>query len=450
MKRILFIIALGSSALLQAQDTISMTLSEAFNYAKQHNGTYLNAQKDVLLSNETVRQTVAIGLPQISATGSYQQFLTVPGSWIKNFVTAPGAPDYIFLKFQQEFVSSANVAVNQLLWDGSYLVGLQATGEFVKMSKLAEAKSLRDLENNISKAYITAVSTQKNLDLIETNMRLLERSLFEVSQLNKEGFAEKLDVERLELNLANLKLQRQKLQNAILVTVNLLKMQMGMPMETQLKLSNNLDQLESTINLSDADVSNFSSANRIENRLLEQAIILSKLDQKRYKFSALPSLFAFYQHQESTQRPEFNFFKSNLTVNNSWVPSDVWGLSLRMPIYGGGATRSKIRETPIKIEKAQNDLSTFQRYATLEYQNSKNTYLQNLQSVEIQKQNLALAQKIYDKSMAKFKEGVGSTLEITQAEAELRTANNAYLNSLYDLLVSKIELKSAIGQSINQ
>lgn len=450
MKRILFIIALGSSAWLQAQDTISMTLPEAFSYAQQHNASYLNAQKDVLLSNETVRQTVAIGLPQISATGSYQQFLTVPGSWIKNFVQSPGAPDYIFLKFQQEFTSSANLAVNQLLWDGTYLVGLQATSEFVKMSKLAEAKSLRDLENNISKAYITAVSTQKNLDLIETNMRLLERSLFEVSQLNKEGFAEKLDVERLELNLANLKIQRQKLQNAISITLNLLKMQMGMPIETPLKLSNNLDQLESTINLSDADISNFSAGNRIENRLLEQAVTLSKLDQKRYKYSALPSLFAFYQHSESTQRPEFNFFKSNLTPNNNWIPSDVYGLSLRVPIYGGGATRSKIRETQIKIEKAQNDLSNFQRFASLEYQNSKNTYLQNLQSVEIQKQNMVLAQKIYDKTMAKFKEGVGSTLEITQAEAELRTANNAYLNSLYDLLVSKIELKSAIGQSINK
>ena len=121
---------------------------------------------------------------------------------------------------------------------------------------------------------------------------------------------------------------------------------------------------------------------------------------------------------------------------------------MRVPIYGGGSVKSKIRETELKIAKAQNDLNNFQRYATMEYENSKNSYMQNLEAVMVQKKNIQLADKIYNKSMTKFREGVGSTLEITQAETELRTANNAYLNALYDLVNSKIDLKNAIGQSI--
>ena len=221
-----------------------------------------------------------------------------------------------------------------------------------------------------------------------------------------------------------------------------------MPIDSDLELSDDLEALETAITISDVDVATFSVNNRIENRILEQAITLGKLDQKRYKFSSFPSLVAFYQHQENTQRPEFNFFKSNLSQNNAWVPSDVWGLSMRVPIYGGGSVKSKIRETELKIAKAQNDLNNFQRYATMEYENSKNSYMQNLEAVMIQKKNIQLADKIYNKSMTKFREGVGSTLEITQAETELRTANNAYLNALYDLVNSKIDLKNAIGQSI--
>ena len=464
MKHIAIIVALGiagqgwSQAMVAATPASSTTAAESPNqkmglkdalaYAREHNASYLNAQKDVFISQETVKQTVALGKPQLSASAGFQQFLTVPGSWIKNFVQQPGSPEYIFLKFQQEFTSNASLAVNQLLWDGSYMVGLQATQQFMQMSRLAETKTLRDLENTVTKSYIVAVSTQKNLALIDANLALLERSLFEVRELNKEGFAEQLDVERLELNVSNLKLQKEKLANAVVLTKNILKMQMGMPIDSDLELSDDLEALETAITISDVDVATFSVNNRIENRILEQAITLGKLDQKRYKFSSFPSLVAFYQHQENTQRPEFNFFKSNLSQNNAWVPSDVWGLSMRVPIYGGGSVKSKIRETELKIAKAQNDLNNFQRYATMEYENSKNSYMQNLEAVMVQKKNIQLADKIYNKSMTKFREGVGSTLEITQAETELRTANNAYLNALYDLVNSKIDLKNAIGQSI--
>jgi outer membrane protein len=450
MKRIYTIALLLGSISLHAQDAQKFSFSEAISYAEQNNTSYKNAKLDVNIAKETVKQTASYGLPQVSASAGYQQYITIPGNWVNNFTKVPGssAPDFIFLQFQQEFASSANINVNQLLFDGTYIVGLQATKAFMGMSELLKSKSLKDLQLNVAKAYITAVSTQKNLDLIEANIKLLEKSAFEVKEMNKEGFVESLDVDRLNLTLSNLYIQQEKLQNAIIITKNVLKIHLALPMEANIELTDNLEQLESSLNIADIQNNAFDAKNRIEHQILDQSVSLGLLDKKRYQASALPSLVGFYQYQRSTLRSEFNFFQSNLPENNQWVPSSMYGMSLRVPIFAGGMTRSKISETNIKIEKAKNELANFDRYAEFEYLNAKNGYAVNVKQAENQKSNLALAQRIYDKATLKYKEGVGSTLEMMQAETELRTANNNYMNAIYDLVLSKIEFQHATGNPI--
>lgn len=450
MKRIIIFSLLLGSLSIQAQDVKKFSFSEAITYAEQNNASYKNAQLDVKIAKETVKQTTSFGLPQVSASGGYQQFLTIPGNWVNNFTKQPGssAPDYIFIRFQQEFVSSASLSVSQLLFDGTYFVGLEATKAFMGMSELLKAKSLKDLQLNVAKAYVTAVSTQKNLDVIEANIKLLEKSAFEVKEMNKEGFVESLDVDRLNYTLSNLYLQREKLQNAIVITKNALKIHMALPMNTELELTDNLEQLEANLNVSGLDVNSFNAHQRIEHRILDQSVTLGIMDNKRYKASTLPSLVGFYQNQRNTQRSEFNFFQSNLTPNNEWVASSVYGINLRVPIFAGGLTRSKLAETNIKIEKAKNDMANFDRFAEFEFNNAKNSFAVNMQQAENQKANLALAQRIYDKASLKYKEGVGSALEMMQAETELRSANNNYMNALYDLVISKIELQHATGTPI--
>lgn len=448
-RKLIFTLFLGAFA-AHAQETKTFSFSEAITFAEQNNTAYKNAQLDANIAKETVKQTASFGLPQVSASGGYQQYLTIPGNWVNNFTKAPGssAPDYIFIRFQQEFASSASLSVSQLLFDGTYFIGLQATRAFMGMSELLKAKSLKDLQLNVAKAYVTAVSTQKNLDVIEANIKLLEKSAFEVKEMNKEGFVESLDVDRLNFTLSNLYLQREKLQNAIIITKNALKIHMALPMSTEITLSDNLEQLETYLNVSGLDVNAFNASQRIEHKILDQTVALGLLDNKRYKAASLPSLLGFYQYQRSTLRSEFNFFQSNLTPNNEWVPSSVYGLNLRVPIFAGGLTRSKLTETNIKIEKAKNDMANFDRFAEFEFTNAKNNYAVNMKQAENQKANLALAQRIYDKSSLKYKEGVGSALEMMQAETELRAANNNYMNALYDLVISKIELQHATGTPI--
>ena len=447
MKRIVILSLLLAQLPLRAQEVKQFSLQEALAFTEQNNLSYLNAQYDVQIAQETVKQTTSYGLPQVSASAGFQQYLNIPGNWVNNFTKTPGssAPDFIFLRFQQEFSSNAAFSVSQLIFDGTYVVGLRASKAFMGMSDLLKQKALRDAQLNVAKAYVTAVSTQKNLDLIQTNITLLEKSLYDVTEMNKEGFVESLDVDRLTLSLRNLKLQKEKLENAILITKNALKMQMGLSLETEIELTEDLEKLENSLSVDDIAKSSFSSSNRIEHKLLEQSITLGNLDKQRYKASSLPSLVGFYQNQKSTLRSEFNFFQSNLPVNNSWVPSSVYGFNLRVPIFAGGLTQSKIRETNIKIEKAKNDMANFDRYASFEYTNAINSYEVNIQQAINQKENLVLAQKIYDKANLKYKEGVGSTLEIMQAETELRTANNNYMNAIYDLVISKIDYRTTTG-----
>ena len=439
-----FLALCGLTGLGMAQSSFS--LDEAIAYGKSHNTAYSNAGHDVAIAQETVNQTLAMGLPQISASGNYQQYLTVPGSWIKNsFSTQPGAPEYIFLQFQQAYTSSANLSVNQLIFDGTYFVGLKASKEFVNLSQLQENLSEQSLKSSITKAYILVASLQKNQEFIQANKANINQSLQEMRALNKEGFTETLDVQRLELNYRNIVLQEEKLNMGIAMALNALKLQMGYPMNDELNISLNLEQLNSSMSSIDAELNNFNPSTRLEYQLLNQSILLNEMDKKRYQMGYIPQLVGFYQHQETTQRPEFNFFQSNLTPNNNWVPSNAIGLSMRLTLFDGLKTPAKLREIDHKIEKGQNDLSQFQNAAWLQYQNARRSYELNLTQAEIQKESLDLAQDIYNKSLLKLKEGVGSSLEVTQAETELKAAQNNYLNAIYDLVLSKVDLKTAYG-----
>ncbi len=428
----------------------AMSLKEAISYALQNNPELKKSKFDVSISKETVKQTVAIGLPQVTASGGYQHYTRIPGNWIKNFAPTPGAPEYIFLQFQQQINSSGTIGVNQLIFDGSYLVGLKATKQFVDMSRFLEAKTEYDVQVNVAKAYLMVASTRMNIGLIDNNIKVLEKSTADVKALFEEGFSEELDYQRLQLSLNNLKIQKQKLESTVDMLMHVLKLQMGMDLTQELELSDDIARIDTYIRMEDQAAQNSWSASlRPEYQILNQAITLGKLDKKRYQMGYLPKLVGFYQHQQMTMRPEFNFFQSNLTPNNNWIPSDLFGLQLQWTLFDGLSAQSKIREVQYKIDKAEVDLHAFENAASMEWKNAQNMYNLQLQQAALQKSNMDLAQDIYNKTQLKFQEGVGSTLEMTQAESELKNSQVNYLNAVYDLVLAKIDYHKAIGKSLN-
>ncbi|PHX92087.1 MAG: hypothetical protein CK532_04725 [Flavobacteriales bacterium] len=435
--------------IISAQSPIRLGLNEALLYADQHNTNHKNAQLDIGIAKETIKQTASYGLPQISLSANYQHFLKIPGNYAPNiFDKSAGAPEFLFLQFQQEYQSSSSLSVSQLLFDGTYLVGLQATKAFLELNELLKLKTQTDMHLAVSKSYLTALSTQKNLRLIDANIQLLAKNRQDVVELYKEGFAESLDVDRLTLALNNLNLQRDRLENTIEITKNALKIQMGMPVESSIELTDSIESLEELLLVEESNLGTFSPNNRIEHKLLNQGILLNNLDKKRFKASSLPSLLAFYQFQKNTNRSDFNFFQANLAKNNDWVPSSLYGASLKLPIFAGGLTRSKIKEIDIKLNKTKNEMDNFDRFAILDYTNAKQSYGLAIKIVVNQKENVALAQRIFDKSTIKYKEGVGSTLEVIQAQTDLQSAFNNYMNALNDLVLAKIDYRNACGKTL--
>jgi outer membrane protein TolC len=198
---------------------------------------------------------------------------------------------------------------------------------------------------NVSKAYLLSLTLQKNITLMNSNISLLEKSLNDVKMLNKEGFAEKLDVQRLEFSLTNLKVQRDKLILASSASMNLLKIQLGMPIQNPIVLADDLETLDKSI---PAGNDAFDIKNRIEYQLMNQTLSISFLEEKRFKVGRFPTLVGFLQHQQTTQRPEFNFFQSNLTPNNNWVPSTALGLNLSLTLFDGLRSRAGAAEVRLR------------------------------------------------------------------------------------------------------
>ena len=217
-------------------------------------------------------------VPQISASAGYNQFITIPGQYVKNF-TGQG-PEYIKLVFSQKISSTVGITANQLIFDGSYLVALKATNEFLNLSTLLDAKTKNDVQFNVAKAYLLVATNEKNITVVDANIAVLEKSLKDLKEVNKEGFAEKLDVQRLSLALGNLNVQKEKLSNAVSMLKNILKLQMGMDINTNVELTDNIEQINEQIKMSDTEIKTFDSKLRIEYQILDQSIRLGNLDKK--------------------------------------------------------------------------------------------------------------------------------------------------------------------------
>lgn len=431
---------------LNAQSPVTMSLKQAMEYAEKNSPAYLNAETDVKIAEQTVQTIKSAGLPQVNASAGYTDYLQIPGSYVKNFLG--GQPEYLFFRFSQKYSANASIGMNQLLFDGTYFLGLRAAKDYVDLSQTMVSKSRADLHMNVAKAYLLALTTAKNIELINSNIAVIEKSYNDISALFEQGFAEKLDVQRLQLALSNLKVQKQKLENAVTITQNLLKLQMGMDVNTVLTLTDDLETVNSTIPLADASANAFNVKNRIEHRILTQSIGLSYMDERRYKLGYYPSLVGFVQHQRVSNRSDFNWFQSNLTPNNDFIPSTVWGLNLAIPVFDGLRKHSQIQDVRLRREKTLNDLRFFENAANMEFNNARTNYEVNLRQAAELKLNMDLAKEIYDKANIKFNEGVGSSLEIVQAETELKTAQTNYMNALYDLAISKLEFKKSTGSDL--
>lgn len=423
----------------QSDTLISFSLKEAIDYAQTHQVSILNATIDEDIAKNTVKKTIGIGLPQLNGNVNFQDFLKVPTSLLPGeFFDKPGTQ--VPVRFGVQYQSSIGLELSQLLFDGSYLVGLQASKTFKELSNKSLKRSRIETAVAVTKAYYSVLVSNEQLSLLDANMNRLKKSFNDTQALFANGFVEKIDVDRLKVLSNNLETERENVIRLLELNVNLLKFQMGMNIQSKLKLKDSIAslQVEDSIALNDTS----SYQNRIEYSLLQTQKKINELDVKRYKSLFLPSLVAFGSSLQSLQSQKFN------SLFDRSFPTTVVGFRLSVPILSGGIRTYQVRNAKLEVLKTENNLINLKNGINLEVEQAQTVYKNGLKSLQNQQRNMDLAQEVLRVSKIKYEEGVGSSIEVTSAETSLKESQNNYINALYDLLINKVNVDRALGKIV--
>ncbi|MBC8051799.1 MAG: TolC family protein [Sphingobacteriaceae bacterium] len=460
-KLLSILILLGSMA--KAQDvqqgkTFTFNLQECLEYAYKNNDSLKNAQLDIENAKYKVKKTIGIGLPQVNGSFTFQDYLKVPQIPFPNFAyvfqdilfqqkvqTADGAakapegsPTSLF-GFQQKYNANYGLTVNQLLFNGTYLVGLKASKTFKELSEKNFNRTKIGTTVAVTKAYYQVLVSNEQLSLLDANLNQLNQQFKETSELNKQGFVEKIDLDRLRVAVNNLTTTRENTERLLELSTQLLKFQMGMPVTENLTVKDKIQDVSLDI-ASTIAVDTTAYKNRVEYSLLETQARLNTLDLQRIKSQALPTLAAFGSAGNAYQSASFSsLFDTNL-------PSVFIGLQLNVPIFSGFQRTYQVKQAQVAVKKTNNILNMAKNGFLLQQEQARITYQNGIKSLNNQKANMDLAREVLRVSRIKYKEGVGSSIEVTQAQTELETAENNYIQALYNALVSKVDLDNAYGR----
>lgn len=422
----------------------SFTLEDAVQYGIRASK---NVQLDAIAIRDAdldVRKFIALGLPNISGKGQYQYFFDKPKNVIpETFFNPQGDPNkFTEISFGTNHRVSGSLTLNQLIFDGSFFTGIKAQKAYKELITKNVDQTKYDVRNKVTKAYLQVLLSNENLKIIDKNLSNLEASLEETKTFYENGFAEKLDLYRLELSIDNLRNSQKNVQRLQEIAVSLLKFQMNYPTDEPLELTQTLDDLVDKIITQEVkDPLKISFDKRPEYQKIVIGERLNKIKLTANKNARYPSLYGFANHEQLLQRD--SLFDSN---SPGFTKTTIAGLQLNVPIYAGGQKHIEIQKTKLEIEKTRIQKEEFMRGVTLQVENQYTLFVNAKNQVNIAKRSEAMANDIYEIAKVKYAEGVGSSLERTQAERDVFQAESNYMQALYDLVVAKVEYDIARGE----
>ncbi|MFY0253406.1 TolC family protein [Chitinophaga sp. 30R24] len=418
---------------------IRLSAQEAVDYALANQGAVKTAKLDELIQLAKNKEVSGLALPNVAGTGSYQYNPITQKQMfnMRNF----GLPkdSFTVVSFQLPHNLLGELRLTQTLFDPSVLVALQARKTLEDLVAQNVTKTEIDVKTNVYKAYYNVLSANKALDILSENLYSLERILGETKEIYQNGLAEKLDVDRLVVQYTNLQTEQTKLRNLIEVGTASLKYQMGMPLKQPITLTDTLSTARIVAGVLDMD--KFDYSQRIEYQLLETQKRANEYDLKRYKLKGLPSLQLFGATGALRGSDKFDYLQ-----NQVWYGYINTGLNLSVPIFSGLQRRRQVDQAFLVVKKNEVDLENLKLGIDLEREQSESTFRNNVLTLEAQEKNMQLAQDVYRTTQIKYKEGVGSSLEMTTAENDLLTAQNNYFTALFNAIVAKIDLLRAYGK----
>lgn len=441
----IILVALFLALGLQAQTVEEFSLSEAIGYAQAKSNSVRNAQLDIARAKADVQEYRAIGIPKINGKVEYNYFIDIPTQLLPNDAFAiPGAPapepGFSEVQFGTRQNLTPSITVSTLVLDGSYFVGLKASRGLMEMTKRQADLTEYDIKYNVVQAYLQALLVEENQGVLLLNIENLKKIRYETNAFYENGMVERLDVDRLDLSLSNLQVQLETLERQMQLSKNVLKFQMNYPLEDSIVLTERLEDVLAIVEVADLE-GDIQYDRRIETDILKRTIALNELNIKRFHMGYLPNITAFFTHQQQLQRDDL--------FDNSapgFFPTTIVGATLNVPIFDGLDKAAKIKRARIDVAKFQLQLNDLERGIQLEVLNARATYQNAKERLDNQDENLALAERILETTRIKYREGVGSSLEMTQGEQELYRTQANRLNALYDLVLAKSALDRALGK----
>ena len=440
MKNIFMLILTLLSLSINAQDSAksySFSLQQAIDHALEYNYTSINSGRDIEAAKEKKWETTAMGLPQINAGVDFTNNFVLQKSVVPAEFFGGNPGEYAEVAFGTKYNMVARSTVSQLIFDGSYIVALQASKTYLAYYENAKKRSDIDIKEIVINAYGSVLLAQESITILEKNIASLQKTLNDTRATYKNGLIEEESVEQLEITLASLESTLNYNKRLLDITYKMLKINLGIDINDQITLTEKLDALtiqnmDLAFSKTEFDVNNNISY-KIATNFEEQRTLEYKLERSK----ALPSLSANFNFGYTAFKDEFQFF----TENQNWFNYSNLGLSLNVPIFSSLARSSRTQQAKIALDQAKTVLSETEQKLKLQYATAKTEYEYSIADYETAKSNLNLAERIEKKQQIKFSEGLSSSFDFNDAQRQLYTAQQKYLQTMVNIINKKASLE---------
>ncbi len=441
-----FFLLVALSVVGQEQVTHQFTLQQCLDYGFEHNQNIIIANLEIESSRAKTGEYLSAGFPQIDGSASINKNFKVrttfvPADQFPSPVPVP-SDSLIELSFGTPYDGDLGIHLSQMIFNGSYFVGVKASKIYQELSTKEHIKSKIDVAEGVTKAYYTVLVNELTSETIESNYQRLDSLMRDTKVMLDNGFAELLEYNRIRVEFNNIKTTRDNATRNIAISKMLLKYQMGMPVEEVLVISDKLSDLE--FNVNEELNLEYDFQKRIEYSILHTNQLLAEMDMKNNKAQYLPQLDLFFSWGMNAGVREFSKLGefSNRMV---WPQYQFAGFTLNLPIFDGLYKAKLVQQNKIRLQQIEYQRQILENSIKLEVDQYRKTLMNNLEQLKSQEENVKLAESVYNQSRIKYQEGVGTNLEVIEADNSFKQAQSNYFNALYDALISHVDYQKALG-----
>jgi outer membrane protein TolC len=420
----------------EKKESYNFSLQKAIEHAIQNNYTAINANRDIEAAKKKKWETTTIGLPQLNANVNYQNNIEIQKSVVPAEFFGGNPGEFTEVAFGTRHNMVANATLSQLIFDGSYLVGLQSAKVYLQISQNAKEKTDLEIREIVINAYGNVLLARESVKVLENNKKTLEKVVFDTNETYKNGLTEEENVEQLQITLSQIKSSLSNANKRAEIALNMLKLVLGIELNVTLDLTDNLD----TLAIQNVDLialnTEFSVQNNIDYKIGLNSEESSRLLLKLEKSKALPSLYANFNFGYNAFSNTFSF----LERDQRWLNFTNVGIGLNVPIFSSLGRTARTQQAKIAYEQAKTKLKETEQKLLLEFQSAKTDYEYSVEQFTVSKENLRLAERIESKQQIKFKEGISTSFEFTEAQRQLYSAQQNYLQAMIDVINKKATL----------